>query len=154
MPSLVNGFHMGISGFWYIQCDCRNGICCWEFHSLRSWKHSSHEFLGRVTHHIWQWVMSYWSAVFLLFCRGLRGGRSWIWINGHKFLRSTTQCIYIYILYCVYVYERQKKKIYIYYMCVCVHIHDAQQNVGFEANFLAKQSIGLQLDTQFSRADR
>lgn len=48
----------------------------------------------------------------------------------------------------------KKKKIYIYYMCVCVHIHDAQQNVGFEANFLAKQSIGLQLDTQFSRADR
>ena len=45
-------------------------------------------------------------------------------------------------------------QVYIYYICVCVHIHDAQQNVGFEANFLAKQSIGLQLDTQFSRADR
>ena len=88
-------------------------------------------------------------------------------------------CIYIYCTVYMYVYVPAPSKgwclnpkgllngtlyhpfgtpwrvqVYIYYICVCVHIHDAQQNVGFEANFLAKQSIGLQLDTQFSRADR
>ena len=55
---------------------------------------------------------------------------------------------------CIYVYCTVYIFIYYIYTCVCVHIHDAQQNVGFEANSLAKQSIGLQLDTQFSHADR